>query len=52
MFHHLKLCKVFLFSVGCRTEFYYWHLKLVLGLFQLDIKVNFVCVYGWTNTGN
>ena len=51
-FHHLELCRVFLFSVEYKIEFYYCHLKLVLELFQLIYKVNFVCMYGWTNMGN
>ena len=39
MFHHLRLCKVFLFSVEYKNGFYYWHPKLVLGLFQLDTEL-------------
>ena len=47
MFHHLELCKVFLSSVEYMTELYYWHLKLVLGLLQLDTKlILLVCMVG------
>ena len=45
MVHHFKLCKVFLFSVEYKIEFYCWHLKLVLELFQFGIRlILFVCM--------
>ena len=47
MFHCLELCKVFLFLIEYKIEFYYGHLKLVLELFQLDTELTmFVCMVG------